>query len=287
MARKLIKIFILLLVIALIAMGLIYYALFISINQIDIRYETLSSDKIPDAMNDVKIAYFTDLEYGNFVDEQRLDMIIDKINYAAADVIIFGGDLFDDPGSQLKEEDIKTIQEKLESLDAPLGKFAVLGERDCVNETVREQVSTLLEDADFEILDNRSLHIRNGSNSGIVLIGTQPLINGSPDIDAAVSNITNEEYNIMITHCPDLFTKDNIPFSSLSLGIAGHSHGSQINLPLFGSYNPTEGAKQYSLGKYQVSSMELQVSNGVGTTGVNARLFSPAEIVVYRLQHTE
>ena len=74
MARKLIKIFILLLVIALIAMGLIYYALFISINQIDIRYETLSSDKIPDAMNDVKIAYFTDLEYGNFVDEQRLDM---------------------------------------------------------------------------------------------------------------------------------------------------------------------------------------------------------------------
>ena len=41
-------------------------------------------------MNDVKIAYFTDLEYGNFVDEQRLDMIIDKINYApAADVIIF------------------------------------------------------------------------------------------------------------------------------------------------------------------------------------------------------
>ena len=103
MARKLIKIFILLLVIALIAMGLIYYALFISINQIDIRYETLSSDKIPDAMNDVKIAYFTDLEYGNFVDEQRLDMIIDKINYAAADVIIFGGDLFDDPGSQLEE----------------------------------------------------------------------------------------------------------------------------------------------------------------------------------------
>ena len=275
MARKLIKIFILLLVIALIAMGLIYYALFISINQIDIRYETLSSDKIPDAMNDVKIAYFTDLEYGNFVDEQRLDMIIDKINYAAADVIIFGGDLFDDPGSQLEEDDIKTIQEKLESLDAPLGNFAVLGERDCVNETVREQVSTLLEDADFEILDNRSLHIRNGSNSGIVLIGTQPLINGSPDIDAAVSN------------CPDLFTKDNIPFSSLSLGIAGHSHGSQINLPLFGSYNPTEGAKQYSLGKYQVSSMELQVSNGVGTTGVNARLFSPAEIVVYRLRHTE
>ncbi len=181
MARKLIKIFILLLVIALIAMGLIYYALFISINQIDIRYETLSSDKIPDAMNDVKIAYFTDLEYGNFVDEQRLDMIIDKINYAAADVIIFGGDLFDDPGSQLEEDDIKTIQEKLESLDAPLGKFAVLGERDCVNETVREQVSTLLEDADFEILDNRSLHIRNGSNSGIVLIGTQPLINGSPE----------------------------------------------------------------------------------------------------------
>lgn len=284
MVKKLLKIVSVLFVIALIVMVTIYYALFISVNQTKVRYETLSSAKIPAAMNDVKIAYFTDLEYGFSIDEQRLSDIVDTINYNAPDVVIFGGDLFDDAQSVSEEEQENTAA-LLKSIQAPLGKFAVLGERDCANEEIRTQITALLTEADFEILDNRSLHLRNGTNSGVVLIGIDPLVGGTPDIEAATSKISDEEYNILVTHCPDLFAQSAIPYNSISLGIAGHSHASQINLPLLGPYTTMEGASHYPLGKYQINSMELQVSSGVGTTGVNARLFSSSEIVLYRLHH--
>ena len=286
MVRKLLKIVSVLFIIAVIVMLTIYYALFVAVSHTGVRYETLASAKIPEAMNDVKIAYFTDLEYGFSIDEQRLRDIVDTINHNAPDVVIFGGDLFDDAAAA-SEEVRAIVIELFKNIDAPLGKFAVLGERDCASEETRTQISDLLSEADFEILNNRSLHIRNGTNSGIVLIGVEPLLGGTPDVTTATSQISDEEYNILVTHCPDLFAQDGIPYTSISLGIAGHSHGAQINLPLLGPYQSSEGAMQYPLGKYQINTMELQVSSGVGTTGVNARLFSSSEIVLYRLQHTE
>lgn len=286
MIRRLLKIVTFLFIVAVIIMLMIYYALFIAVAQTGVRYETLSSTKIPKVMDNIKIAYFTDLEYGFSIDEERLSTIVDTINYNSADVVIFGGDLFDD-AKTITDDDINIVKELLTNIDAPLGKFAVLGERDCENDEIRELITSLLTEANFEILDNRSLHIRNGSNSGIVLIGVEPLINGSPNLSQATAKISEEEYNILITHCPDLFAQDGFPYNSISLGIAGHSHGSQINIPLLGPYTSVEGATNYPLGKYQINNMELQVSSGVGTTNVNARLFSSSEIVFYRLQHEE
>lgn len=284
MVRRLLKIVTFLFVVAVLVMLMIYYSLFIAVKQTSVRYETLSSTKIPKVMDNVKIAYFTDLEYGFSIDEERFSSIIDMLNYNGPDVVIFGGDLFDD-ASKASEEDIKTVTELLKSIDAPLGKFAVLGERDCKNEDIKKQMTEILLEADFEILNNRSLHIRNGTNSGIVIIGVDPLINGEPNIEQATAKISEEEYNILVTHCPDLFAQDGFPYTSIALGIAGHSHGSQINIPFLGPYTYVEGANKYPLGKYQINNMELQVSSGVGTTNINARLFSSSEIVIYRLQH--
>ena len=186
MVRKLLKIVSVLFIIAVIVMLTIYYALFVAVSHTGVRYETLASAKIPEAMNDVKIAYFTDLEYGFSIDEQRLRDIVDTINHNAPDVVIFGGDLFDDAAAA-SEEDRAIVIELFKNIDAPLGKFAVLGERDCASEEIRTQISDLLSEADFEILNNRSLHIRNGTNSGIVLIGVEPLLGGTPDVTTATS----------------------------------------------------------------------------------------------------
>ncbi|MFR9254820.1 MAG: hypothetical protein ACLVJ6_04425 [Merdibacter sp.] len=167
MVRKLLKIVSVLFIIAVIVMLTIYYALFVAVSHTGVRYETLASAKIPEAMNDVKIAYFTDLEYGFSIDEQRLRDIVDTINHNAPDVVIFGGDLFDDAAAA-SEEDRAIVIELFKNIDAPLGKFAVLGERDCASERPTPDLRSAKR-ADFEILNNRSLHIRNGTNSGIVL----------------------------------------------------------------------------------------------------------------------
>ena len=258
MVRKLLRIVSILLVLALIFMGSMYYALFVAVNHTEVRYETLRSDKIPESMNDIQILFFTDVEYGAFMNENKLQDVIDTINDAQADVVIFGGDLFDYPEKNgIDEETASSLTEMLKQIDAPLGKYAVLGERDQVSEEIRTQVTQILDGADFELLTNTAIRIRNGSMSGITLIGADSQVNGSPDLSAAFSNISDQEYNIMITHCPD------------------------------GGYRQFDGSQTYSLGKYSISGMELQVSSGVGTTEINARLFSPSEVVVYRLVHTE
>lgn len=288
MVRKLLRIVSILLVLALIFMGSMYYALFVAVNHTEVRYETLRSDKIPESMNDIQILFFTDVEYGAFMNENKLQDVIDTINDAQADVVIFGGDLFDHPEKNgIDEETASSLTEMLKQIDAPLGKYAVLGERDQVSEEVRTQVTQILDGADFELLTNTAIRIRNGSMSGITLIGADSQVNGSPDLSAAFNNISDQEYNIMITHCPDLFADEQIPYASISLGLAGNSHGAQINIPLIGGYRQFDGSQTYSLGKYSISGMELQVSSGVGTTEINARLFSPSEVVVYRLVHTE
>lgn len=288
MVRKLLRIVSILLVLALIFMGSMYHALFVAVNHTNVRYETLRSDKIPESMNDIQILFFTDVEYGAFMNKNKLQDVIDTINDVQADVVIFGGDLFDHPEQNVPDEDtISAMTKMLKSISAPLGKYAVLGERDQVNEEVRTMVTQILDDADFELLSNTARRIRNQSMSGITLIGVDSQVSGSPDIDAALSNISDQEYNIMITHCPDLFTDESIPYASISLGLAGNSHGAQINIPLIGPYRQEEGSQTYPLGKYNISGMELQVSSGVGTTEVNARLFSPSEVVVYRLAHNE
>ena len=70
--------------------------------------------------------------------------------------MIFGGDLFDDAAAA-SEEDRAIVIELFKNIDAPLGKFAVLGERDCASEETRTQISDLLSEADFEILNTLSL----------------------------------------------------------------------------------------------------------------------------------
>lgn len=160
------------LVLALIFMGSMYYALFVAVNHTEVRYETLRSDKIPESMNDIQILFFTDVEYGAFMNENKLQDVIDTINDAQADVVIFGGDLFDHPEKNgIDEETASSLTEMLKQIDAPLGKYAVLGERDQVSEEVRTQVTQILDGADFELLTNTAIRIRNGSMSGITLIG--------------------------------------------------------------------------------------------------------------------
>ena len=50
-----------------------------SAKRIRVRRETLSSEKIPEDLNGMKILFFSDLDYGEFMDESRLKNLMQKI----------------------------------------------------------------------------------------------------------------------------------------------------------------------------------------------------------------
>ena len=122
-------------------------------DKLNVQYKTLQDSKIPESMNDVSIVYFTDLQYGKFENKKRTNKLFNKIKHLDPDIIIFGGDLFDET-CQINQEDIDYITSKLSKITAPLGKFCVLGEKDEANSDI---VRSILNQSQFEILENETI----------------------------------------------------------------------------------------------------------------------------------
>lgn len=287
MVKKLIKLVSFLILVALIVAGVFFYSIYISVDRVNLSYQDIVSNKIPKEMNDIKIAFVSDIKYNSYMNKERLNKMIDKLNNVGADIVIFGGDMFDEPDKNPPDSKCQNeLTDILKGIKAPLGKFAVLGDQDEVNETTKTLVSTILYDSDFELITNSGVRIRNESNSSITLIGLDSLIHGTPDMGAAFSKINSDEYNILVTHCPDILKNSDINTEYLNLGLSGHSLGGQIYLPLFGPLHSIEGAQTYNHGAYDINAMKLYVSNGLGTTGSDMRLFAPPQILIFRLSHS-
>ena len=285
MIKRLLKTVSVLIIIALVLAGIFFYSIFVSVENLTVSYHTVQSEKIPADMNDIQIAFITDLEYNHFMNKDRLTKMIHKINEVKPDIVLFGGDIFDLPLTYVPNDATKQeVSQLLKTIQAPLGKFAVLGEQDNVDKNVKSMVTDILKTSDFELLNNRSIRLRNGSQASITLIGMDSLIGGTIDINKAFSNVNQEEFNILMTHCPDTIQLEDLPKTNIDLMFAGHSHGSQIYIPLLGALSSDEGAQKYNHGKHTVNQTVLHVSNGMGTTAMDMRLFSPPQMLVYRLR---
>lgn len=289
MVKKVLKILAVLFLLTLVVTGMFFYSIYVSVDRVNISYQNITSPKIPEDMNDIKIAFITDVKYNEFMDKKRLTKMIHKLTTTGADIVIFGGDMFSypekkAPDSQMKR-DLITI---FKSIQAPLGKFAVLGDEDLINNETKELVSAILYDSDFEIITNTSVRLRNKSTASITLVGLDSSIGGKPDALAAMKKVSDKEFNMLVTHSPDAIKTANINVQNLNLIMAGHSLGGQIYIPILGPLHGVEGAKTYNHGSYTLSATtKLFVSNGLGTKNIDMRFLSPPQILLFRLQHTK
>lgn len=243
-------------------------------DELIVQYKTLQDTKIPESMNDVSIAYFTDLQYGKFENKKRTNKFFDKIEHLDPDIIIFGGDLFDE-SCQMNQEDIDYITSKLSKINAPLGKFCVLGEKDEANNDI---VRSILNQSQFEILENKTILLTNQKSDGITLSA----LSNTPDPSKITAADT--QYNLLVTHMPDTLTNEKLSTKSISLALCGHSHGAQITFPVLGGYKTIDGAKSLNRSRAKKISFPYIISSGVGCTHVNLRFMSTPEIYYFMLQ---
>lgn len=87
---------------------------------------------------------------------------------------------------------------------------------------------------------------------------------------------------ILLYHSPDLF-----PLAAelgIDLHLAGHTHGGQLRLPLFGALVTSSAFwKRYEAGLYRKGASTLYVSRGIGVEGKGApraRFLAPPEVVL-------
>ena len=68
-----------------------------------------------------------------------------------------------------------------------------------------------------------------------------------------------------------------------NLILAGHSHAGQVRLPFIGALILPEGAQKYYDSHYKLDNSDLYISNGLGVSNFNFRLFNTPSYNVYRL----
>ena len=114
------------------------------------------------------------------------------------------------------------------------------------------------------------------------LAGGADLWTRKPDIEGTLRQVTDEEPVLLFTHNPDIFP--DVP-PRVSLTVAGHTHGGQVNLPVVGRpVVPSHFGQRYAFGHVVEQGRHLYVSGGVGTSIIPARFRVPPEIVILNLE---
>lgn len=284
--KKLLKILATLVTICCIIAGFIFYGTFISVKRVNIHNVEVYSEKIPDECNNMKIALISDLHYNGFMEKERFSSMIETINEAKPDIILFAGDVYDHPKQNPPSDEIRQeLIELLKKLEAPYGKFAVLGESDHESTLIHDTLYNLFYYADFELLSNSSILIHKDGSQTINLVGIDSSIGGRPDVEKAMSGIDANNFTMVLTHAPDIVT--TLPLSDIDLILAGHSHGGQVYLPILGALFSKEGATKFVRGEYTLkqgnNESKLIITNGLGTSDMDIRLFAPAQCTMIRL----
>ena len=248
------------------------------------RHVTIDNEQIPEQLDNMNILFFSDLKYGIYMNEERLNKLVDTLNASGADVVLFGGDIYGDSVT-VDDHSTSLITKAFSNIQAKYGKFAVYGDIDGASDVMKSTVNAIYDASDFEVIQNTSFQIHKNGSQFITVVGLDNGIDGTKDIDGAYSNVSKDSYVMTLCHTPD--TVNEVPKDLTDYFLAGHSLGGQANF-IFTSFYEPACATQYLRGKHLIdNTFTLDITNGTGTVNQDVRLFTPAEVVVYTLKMTQ
>lgn len=262
--------------ILIICVGMLYaYARYIEPNLLVTVYEEIQGNLLE---KDVRIVLFADTHFGSLYEENHIESIVDMINVAAGDFVIFAGDFFDSYQEEQELIDLDYIVEELNRIEAKEGKIAIWGNHDkggaykIYEQVMLEGGFLLLKNEDF-LVDEYNLCIR----------GLDDYLLGNPDLDT--STLDDNRYNLLVVHEPDV--SDEMNLNKVDLILAGHSHGGQVSIPLITEQFLPKGGINYVKGLYTLESNRetyLYVTKGIGLTQLPYRFMNIPEVVVLDLK---
>ena len=202
---------------------------------------------IGDGIPSHRLVHFSDVHHKG--DRPYLQSVVDTINALAPDFACFTGDIVE------QAEYLPAALEILAGLKIPL--FGVPGNHDYYSGISFEPVRKCFAATGGSWLLNAS-HEIPGIN--VNLLGTICLF---PQLPPAPSKPGCK--NILLTHYPAYVKR--LGNRQFDLMLAGHSHGGQVRLPLFGSIIVPYQVGEYDMGLFQTAAGPLYVNPGIGYIG--------------------
>lgn len=258
-----------------------FYAREVEPRMLDITRHTIKNAELPSGFDGIKLIQFSDTHIGFQYTMEQLKELTTKINTLDADLIVFTGDLLDDPRHFTEKTKIISM---LSSLKAPLGKFAVYGNHDHGGYG-SDLYKQIMEQSGFTLLLNNAANVKLLDGSSIWIAGIDDAMLGKPDLKESITKIPNNSFTILLSHAPD--KAEEAAQYPIQLQLSGHSHGGQIQIPFYGPLVTPPFAEKYAEGFYTTgpqSSLTLYVNRGLGTTRLPFRFLSQPELAVFTLK---
>lgn len=271
------RIFKTLIIIFVFTLSFLLYNYFITTTGLSVNEKRITTDRIPESFNGVKIIQFSDLHYGSNIFIDDVKSLVKKINERHPDIIVFTGDLIEEKYNIKNEEQEKLIKE-LSKLDAELGKYAVSGDED------KENFNTIFLQSGFTLLDDSNDLIYKDSNYPILITG---ISSKNKDIKKAFSYYEQEGsnkdiFNILLMHEADVID-EIIKSYNVDIAFSGGNLNGMIYIPKVGGLVTRKNAKKYTKSYYKIKNTKLFISSGVGTDNIGIRLFTRQSINFIRL----
>jgi len=251
---------------ALLGEVLLIWGSFIELHRVTVaRYrEKLNSD----AQVWIKIALLADFHAGEFHTRQCYERMVNEVQALKPDLILLGGDYVVD-----RYEPIVDL-ECLKDLQAPLGRFFVLGNHDYMDKP--HEIRKALEGYGYADLTNKTINL-SVQGKELEIRGVDDHWYGKPEKFRRSSVSTP---HLTVTHEPDVLL--DLKEGDTDLVLAGHTHSGQVRLPLIGPLVPVPAilGRAVDRGRKVVHGVPCIISNGLGECDGRLRLFSPPQIVI-------
>ena len=257
----------------------------------------LSFNRLPKDFNGFKIAHISDFHCGSFDNREKLTYGIDLINKQKPDIILFTGDMVNNIA-----DEILPWKSLISSLNAPYGKYAVLGNHDYGDynswnddeEKVKnfKKLIALQNEMGFKLLNNKSEIIKI-NRSTIDLIGVENWGSGfkqKGNLDIALANTKPNDFKILMSHDPTHWKEKVLTHKQhIDLTLSGHTHGMQFGIEIPGiiKWSPAKYRYKHWAGIYQELNQVINVNRGFGFLAYPGRVGIYPEITLITLQNKE
>lgn len=272
--------------------GIAYFAwrsIFVEPHRLVVERRIIAFPQLPPALDGLTIAFLSDLHIqpnGYGVDIAERAVLI--ANEANPDLVLLGGDYVH------WGKAVPHLIPVLRRLRHRYGIYGVLGNHDHNCPWRRKEPAPwggkplsipewreALAQAKVQLLVNEAVPLTiNGTT--IWLAGVDDAYTNRDDLAAALSQVPNGAFTILLSHSPDIVDDPNI--HRVALVLSGHTHGGQVVLPLLGPFlAPCRDKRCRAQGLTRIGETYLSVSRGI-SAGLPVRFCCPPEVTVVRLK---
>jgi uncharacterized protein len=236
---------------AALGVGCVFYGWLVEPYWPAVSHVRIKTAKLPTAAHPVRIVHISDLHCDPKVRlEERLPGLIAA---EKPDIIVFTGDAINSP------EGLPNFKRCLTRLAAIAPTFVVKGNWDAWFWS------------HLDLYGGTGARELNGEAVPVDVRGSTIWVAGvavedEVRIDRALTAMPADAFQVFLYHYPDEIPK--IADRKVDLYCAGHTHGGQVALPLYGALlTLSKFGKKYEAGLYHVGSTWLYVSRGIGMEG--------------------